>query len=79
MIRKKNPSTSFKKGAFFCLVFLLLSGCSSVSPWERGTLAKSEMSLDTAPLQSSLRSHQYGSREAASGDGQSGGGGCGCY
>lgn len=75
---KKNLTTPFLKGAFFCLVFLL-SGCSSVSPWERGILAKSEMALETAPLQSSLRSHQYGSREAASGGGQSGGGGCGCY
>ena len=77
MMFKKNPATSFKKGAFFCLLFL--SGCSAVSPWERGTLAKSEMSLEPAPLQSSLRAHQYGSREAASGGGQSGGGGCGCY
>ena len=77
MIVNVNLSTSFKKGAFFCLLFL--SGCSSVSPWERGILAKSEMSLETAPLQSSLRSHQYSSREAASGGGQSGGGGCGCY
>ncbi|MEN9595950.1 MAG: hypothetical protein RL236_384 [Pseudomonadota bacterium] len=68
---------TFKNGAFFCLLFL--SGCTSVSPWERGILAKSEMALETAPLQSSLRSHQYGSREAASGGGAAGGGGCGCY
>ncbi len=64
---------------FYLLPIIFLWGCSSVSPWERGTLAKSEMRLDVAPLQSSLRSHQYGSREAASGGGQSGGGGCGCY
>ena len=75
---KANPPTPFKKGAFFfCLLFL--SGCSSVSPWERGTLAKSHMSLEPAPLQNSLRTHQYGSREAASGGGAAGGGGCGCY
>jgi len=74
---KKNLSIPFKTGAFFCLLFF--SGCSAVSPWERGTLAKSEMNLEPAPLQSSLRAHQYGSREAASGGGQSGGGGCGCY
>ena len=72
-----NFLTPLKIGAFFCVSFLI--GCSSVSPWERGTLAKPEMSLDIAPLQNSLRSHQYGSREAASGSGQSGGGGCGCY
>lgn len=64
---------------FLVLNLFFLSACSSVSPWERGTLAKTEMSLDVSPLQSSLRSHQYGSREAASGGSQSGGGGCGCY
>lgn len=74
---KKNLLAPLKIGAFFCLVFL--SACSSVSPWERGTLAKSQMNLVPSPLQSSLRSHQYGSREAASGGGEAAGGGCGCY
>ncbi|MDD5215610.1 MAG: DUF4266 domain-containing protein [Methylococcales bacterium] len=37
------------------------------------------MNLVPSPLQSSLRSHQYGSREAASGGGEAAGGGCGCY
>lgn len=64
---------------FFILSLFLLNGCASVSPWERGILAKSEMNLEVAPLQNSLRSHQYGSREAASGGAQNGGGGCGCY
>lgn len=59
--------------------YLLLTACSTVSPWERGTLAKAEMSLEPSPLQSSFRTHQYGSREAASGGGAAGGGGCGCY
>ncbi|HCT99312.1 MAG TPA: arginine decarboxylase [Methylococcaceae bacterium] len=58
---------------------LCLPACSPISPWERGVLAKEHMSLDPAPLQSGLRSHQYGSREAASGGGASSGGGCGCY
>lgn len=60
-----------------CLIFL--SACSPVSPWERGTLAKPHMSLEQSPLQNSLRSHQYSSREAATGGGEVGGGGCGCY
>lgn len=64
---------------FYLLCLIYLSACSHVSPWERGTLAKSQMSLDPAPLQNSLRSHQYGSREAASGSSEVGGGGCGCY
>jgi len=56
-----------------------LSACTQVAPWQRGTLAKSIMALDSNPAQSALRGHVYGSREAASGGGSSGGGGCGCY
>ena len=60
-------------------IYLLLSACSAVSPWERGTLAKAEISLEPSPFQSSFRTHQYGSREAASGGSFASGGGCGCY
>lgn len=68
------------RGLFYVFMcFLFLSGCSSISPWERGTLAKEHMSLEPSPMQNSLRSHQYGSREAASGGSSSSGGGCGCY
>ncbi len=74
---KKKSLAPLKIRAFFCVIFL--SGCSSVTPWERGTLAKSQMNLQPSPLQSSLRAHQYGSREAASGGGEAAGGGCGCY
>jgi hypothetical protein len=74
---KKKSFAPLKIGAFFCLIFL--SACSNVSPWERGTLAKSHMNLQPSLLQSSLRSHQYGSREGASGGGEAAGGGCGCY
>lgn len=57
-----------------------LSACSPVAPWERGNLAKPHMAPDPSPLQSTLRAHNYGAREAASGGvSGSGGGGCGCY
>lgn len=63
---------------FFCCGMLL--SCSQVKPWERGNLAKSQMALDPHPLQSTTRSHHYGSREAgAPSNASSGGGGCGCY
>jgi hypothetical protein len=73
-----------KLKAFTLTTFLLsagivISGCTSVAPWERGNLAKSEMALDPYPLQSILRAHNYGSREAAAGGNASQGGGCGCY
>jgi hypothetical protein len=65
------------------LVFLItsiwLAGCATVQPWERGNLAKPQMALDPYPLQSSLRAHNYGSREAAAGSNAAQGGGCGCY
>lgn len=56
-----------------------LSGCSTVEPWERGTLAKPQMAPVPHPLQRSLSTHVYNSREAASGGDSAGGGGCGCY
>lgn len=60
-------------------VTLLLCGCASVQPWERGLLARPEMALDALPLQSSLNAHIHTTREAASGGSSAGGGGCGCY
>ncbi len=65
------------------IVFFLgigLSGCTTVSPWERGILAKSEMALDPNPLQSYMRAHNFGSREAGASTSTTGdGGGCGCF
>jgi hypothetical protein len=56
---------------------LLLSGCARVEPWERGNLAKPQM---TEPaLGAALKEHVYMSREAAQGGNAVSGGGCGCY
>jgi Domain of unknown function (DUF4266) len=68
--------------AAFWLVLMLsyvLVGCAPVRPWERGHLAKAQMALEPNPLQTGLRSHIYGSREAAAGGNAAQGGGCGCY
>ncbi len=62
-----------------CLALACLSACSTVEPWERGTLAKPQMALDPNPMQSSLSTHIYNSREAASAGSAAEGGGCGCY
>ena len=56
-----------------------LSACAPIAPWERGNLAKPHVALDPYPLQSAMRAHNYGAREAASGGTGSSGGGCGCY
>jgi hypothetical protein len=64
---------------FILILSLWLSGCTTVQPWERGNLAKPQMALDPHPLQSALRAHNYGSREAGAGGNAAQGGGCGCY
>lgn len=72
--------TKFASIGILVLSAVGLSACAEVAPWERGYLAKPQMALDPHPLQSSLRIHSYGSREATISSGaSSGGGGCGCY
>lgn len=68
-----------KQWLILFIVSTIMSGCSVVSPWERGNLAKPQMGVDPTPMQSALRNHIYGSREAAAGGESSSGGGCGCY
>ena len=63
----------------FLGLVLSTAGCAAVPPWERGRLAKPQMSLDPDPPQRELREHVYRSREAASGASAARGGGCGCY
>ncbi len=60
------------------LLCLLSSGCSTVKPWERGTLADYTMRPDRDPLAEMLADHVYFTREAASGGRGVGGAGCGC-
>ncbi|HSW11345.1 MAG TPA: DUF4266 domain-containing protein [Solimonas sp.] len=50
----------------------------ALKPWQRGTLAKSEMAWDPDPLLADYRRHVQFSKEAASGGASLGGGGCGC-
>lgn len=60
---------------------LLLSGCAliePVQPWEKGTLAKPEMTFEGDRLDAGFIEHIYSSKEAASGGAGVGGGGCGC-
>ena len=57
---------------------VLLGGCSSVQPWEKGNLAKPEMAFDPDSLETRFSEHIYFSKEAASGGSSVGGGGCGC-
>lgn len=58
-----------------------LGGCASignVQPWEKGTLARPDMSFNDAGSIRRFDEHIYTSREASSGGAGVGGGGCGC-
>ena len=59
---------------------LALSSCTTVGvkPWEHDILARPEMALDSAPVDTAFDEHIYFSKEAASGGRGFGGGGCGC-
>ena len=58
-----------------------LGGCSSFQPpqpWEKGTLARKDMTFEADALDQRYAQHIYFSKEAASGGYGVGGGGCGC-
>lgn len=59
-------------------VALVAAGCAPVRPWEREILARPEMAWDPDPLEATLRSHIFYSKEASLPGGGAGGGGCGC-
>lgn len=56
----------------------LLAGCTHVAPYERGYLARPDMALDDSPGMARAMEKIHPSKEAASGGGSVGGGGCGC-
>jgi hypothetical protein len=66
----------------FALIGASASGCSSmmepVAPWQKGMLAQPAMRFDSSGAEGRFASHIYDSKEAASGAGSVGGGGCGC-
>jgi hypothetical protein len=69
-----------KRAFMVTCVLVLGTACTSmgVEPWERGLLAKEEMSLVADPVEAGLDDHIYFSKEASSGGRGFGGGGCGC-
>ena len=54
------------------------TGCESVKPWQRKTLADYTMRGDRDPMGEGIKDHLFFSREMASGGKGVGGGGCGC-
>lgn len=64
--------------ALTALLVLINTGCTTVKPWERGTLSRKEMAWSPDPLAATLGEHIYFAKEAAAGGYGSAGGGCGC-
>ena len=60
------------------VVELSCGGLKPVSPWQKGVLARPEMTFETDRLENAYNEHTYFSKEAASGGAGVGGGGCGC-
>jgi Domain of unknown function (DUF4266) len=58
----------------------LAGGCAFAppQPWEKGNLARDEMTMAADPLDQRFVQHIYASKENASGGYGVGGGGCGC-
>ena len=64
---------------FLAMIYTaVISGCTTVPAWKRGTLAKTNMALETDALEAGLRQHAFFSKEATSGGYGGTGGGCGC-
>ncbi len=79
MMKKNQLQKSLQ--ALLLLLALGLSACSmgtAVQPWEKGTLARPEMTFGGDKLDTGYTEHIYSSTEAASGGAGVGGGGCGC-
>jgi hypothetical protein len=60
------------------LMATLAAGCAAVEPWQRGYLARPDMSLAAGPGTGKVLDKTYASKEAAVGGDSVGGGGCGC-
>jgi hypothetical protein len=73
-------ATSFRilTATLFAAVLWSVTGCETVKPWQRKTLADYTMRGDRDPMADGIYDHIFFSREMSSGGKGVGGGGCGC-
>ena len=72
---------TFRLTLLACAAALALGGCAGiteVAAWEKGHLAKPEMTFEGDRLDAAFTEHVYGSKEGSAGGAGVGGGGCGC-
>jgi hypothetical protein len=77
LLKQANKLSLFLK-VILCITLAAISGCADVSPWERGNLAREEMSLSPNANLNKFRTHIFTSKEASQGGHGGSGGGCGC-
>lgn len=65
-------------GALLLLSGAFLSGCVTVQPWERESLADPLMILDENPIEAGIKEHPLDYREGSVGATGAQSGGCGC-
>ncbi len=68
-------------GALMLAILSAAGGCTLIQPvaaWEKGTLARPDMTFEGDRLESKFGEHIYASKEGAAGGTGVGGGGCGC-
>lgn len=71
----ENNTLRYLTGVMLAVV---LCGCETVQPWERGLLAKEEMQWTSDRMEAQMRNQIHASKEASSGGTGAAGGGCGC-
>ncbi len=64
--------------ALLAATLMLASGCVAVEPYQRAYLARPDMGFESLTGTAKALDKTYPSKEAASGGGAVGGGGCGC-
>ena len=67
-----------KNRLLLILVLLTTSGCATVEPWERGTLALESMRLDDCATHRFERNSEAYREGSVGANGGKSGGGCGC-
>jgi len=76
-----NPQQRWASWLGLCVVCMACTACGHIEgpkPWEKGLLARPEMTMGGDGLEARYDQHTYGSKEASSGGYGVGGGGCGC-
>jgi hypothetical protein len=74
----KSPGKKFILLAALAAIVWTQTGCTTVQPWQRKTLADYTMRSDRDPIDAGLTEHVYFSREMGFGGKGIGSAGCGC-